>query len=294
MMLPVAVVCAAILVLGPAMRISGHGAEATARTAVWLAMLPVLLAFPIGKGLAKPDLWSLGLELPAFFTVRPISSSQIVAAKMKSAAWSTLIAWVALIAVAPVWLYHTSNTEHLRDIGNMFATIYSPVSLWAIAILALPAAMLLTWSSLVGSIWLGQCGRPSVFYSLSGLSLTGYLALLFAVLMWLIDYPEARGEGFLGFLPWLPWILATLIAVKTSIACWMLWQSQRKGVIANRAAVGYICCWLVATGGLVLLACLVSPRVIWLRDTFILAALLVVPLTRIAAAPLAVAWNRHR
>jgi hypothetical protein len=85
-----------------------------------------------------------------------------------------------------------------------------------------------------------------------------------------------------------------LFAVKTSIACWIVWQSQRKDIITNRAAVGYMCYWLVATGGLVLLACLVSPRVIWLRDTFILAALLVVPLTRIAAAPLAVAWNRHR
>jgi len=39
---------------------------------------------------------------------------------------------------------------------------------------------------------------------------------------------------------------------------------------------------------------LISPRVEWFRDLFCLAALLACPIARVAAAPLAVARNRHR
>jgi hypothetical protein len=65
-------------------------------------------------------------------------------------------------------------------------------------------------------------------------------------------------------------------------------------LISQQAIVRYLGFWLMATGLLVWLAWLISPRVLWLRDTLILAALLVVPLARIAAAPLAIAANRHR
>jgi hypothetical protein len=58
--------------------------------------------------------------------------------------------------------------------------------------------------------------------------------------------------------------------------------------------VRYLGFWFVATGLVVLLAWLISPRVLWLRDTLILAALLAVPLARIAAAPLTISANRHR
>ena len=52
--------------------------------------------------------------------------------------------------------------------------------------------------------------------------------------------------------------------------------------------------WAAATLGLILLASFISSRVDWLRFSLYLVALLAVPLVRLQAATLAVAWNRHR
>ena len=137
LVLPVAVVFAMLWIMGPVAGINGHGPQETAQMAVWLAMLPLLLAVPVGKGIAKPDFWSLELSLPPFLAARPITSGQIIRAKMKSAAFSTLLAWGLLLAVAPLWIYLNCSTEQLRDMWGMFRNIYSPPAQWAIPILTL-------------------------------------------------------------------------------------------------------------------------------------------------------------
>jgi hypothetical protein len=179
-------------------------------------------------------------------------------------------------------------------LGEMFATVYSPISLWLIAILGFLAAMLFTWSLLVGSIWLGQSGRTSVYYTLAGISLAAYLTVMCAALVWLVDYPAARDQRLVGLLPWLPWALAALVTIKAWGVIWASGKAAQQCLISNRDVVGYLCLWLAATTSLVVLACIISPRVVWLRNSLILAALLVVPLGRIAAAPLTLATNRHR
>jgi hypothetical protein len=294
LLLPALVGFAAILIVGPAMEISGHGPKATMRAIEFMVLLPIVLAYPIGNGLAKPDLWSMELQLSPFFSTRPITGTQIIAAKMKSAAWSTLATWIALLVVALPWLYATCDLEYVYGIRQMFATVYSPVAFWAIAILALFAAMLLTWSLLIGSIWLGQSGSSSFFYTFVGIALAAYLTVMCAALVWLVDYPAARGERFVGLLSWLPWALAALVTVKAWGTIWAAWKAGQQCLISTPAIMGYSCLWLVATASLVVLACLISPRVTWLRDSLILAALLVVPLARMAAAPLTLASNRHR
>lgn len=294
LLLPAAVGLAVVLILGPAMAITGRGPKATFRATEFLVLLPIVLAYPIGKGLAKPNLWTLDLALTPFVAARPITAAQIVAAKMKSAAWSTLTAWTTLFVLAMPWVYATCNLKTVREFGNVFATIYSPISLWLIAILAVISAMLLTWSLLVGSIWLGQSGRHGVYYSIVGVSLAAYLVLLLAGLIWLVDSPAVSGERFVGLLPWLPWVLAALVTAKTWAATAMLLQARKKRLISDRSATVYVCLWLAVTVCLVALACVLSPRVLWLRDTLILGAILALPLARLAAAPLAVAWNRHR
>ena len=90
LLLPAIVGLTAILILGPAMEISGRGPQATVRAAQFLALLPLVFAYPIGKGFARPDLWSMELALSPFFATRPITNAQIVAAKLKAAAWSTI------------------------------------------------------------------------------------------------------------------------------------------------------------------------------------------------------------
>ncbi len=292
--LPLAVFMGTLIVLGPGMAISGHDHDPTFRAAVWLALMPMLLAFPIGMAIGKPDFWSSQLALSAFASTRPVTNSQMVAAKMKSAALSTLTAWSVLLAVAPVWIYFSCDTVYLNNLWHVSGVLYGPVMRWAVAILLLLAALVLTWSLMVGSIWLGCSGRAGFFYSLVSFSMAAFLALLITCLWWVDNRSDSERSGLIvNVLGWIPWLLAVAFTIKTWFACWSTWQALQSKLISERTAIVYLCCWLVATAGLVLLASLLSPRINWLRYTFILAALLIVPAGRVAAAPLTVAWNRH-
>jgi hypothetical protein len=96
------------------------------------------------------------------------------------------------------------------------------------------------------------------------------------------------------WLPRIPWILATVFAIKIWLATYFAWLALRRQLISTTLALGFLGCWFVATTPFVILAWQISPRVAWLRESLILAALLVIPLARIAAAPLTIAANRHR
>src|SRR4029078_2883163 len=131
LVLPAAVLFSLFLIMGPAAWIAGYGPNATAFAVSWISILTILLAVPVGEGIAKPDFWSLELALPPFLTTRPISGSQIVAAKMKSAAASAVLAWVLVLSITPLWLYLKCDSEYLHNTWGMLRTICSPFSLWA-------------------------------------------------------------------------------------------------------------------------------------------------------------------
>jgi hypothetical protein len=92
----------------------------------------------------------------------------------------------------------------------------------------------------------------------------------------------------------LPVILAILVCVKMSAAAWIVTRLYRSRLLSDRTLVTGAACWCV--GVLVLYGLLV-----WLLATpffprylLLLLAILVIPLARLSAAPLALAWNRHR
>jgi hypothetical protein len=293
LVLPAGVLLTLTLILGPALWLSGRGPEETIRAAFFLLVLPVLMTLAVGKGMAKPDFWSLDLSLSPFLTGRPVSSAQILAAKMKTAAASAVLTWMLLLTIAPSWMLATCDVSHLRDLWGQFQLVYSPFSELAIPILLGAAVTLVTWSQLVGSIWVGHVGRPDLFYASTALSAASMITLLIVTIWW-ADHPRSRDELAVVWTPRIPWLLAGCFAFKVWLAAWATSLARRRRLISQQAIVRYLGFWLMATGLLVWLAWLISPRVLWLRDTLILAALLVVPLARIAAAPLAIAANRHR
>jgi len=293
LVLPAAVLFALLLIMGPASWIAGYGPKATGMAVAWISVLPILLAVPIGQGIAKPDFWSLELSLPPFLTTRPISGAQIVAAKMKSAAISTLLTWGLVLLISPVWLYLNCDLEFLRDTRGMLRTVYAPFSQWAIPALFIVAAMLLTWSLLVGGIWRGYSGRTWFFYTLVGLNISAFIAS-WTFFAWLFDTGEDHGSPFVDVLPWLPWILAACFIAKSWSALAVMNVATRYKLISSSSIKKYFCVWVAGASVLIALAWFISPAVEWMRDILILVALLMMPVTRFAAAPLAVAWNRHR
>ena len=216
--LPMAVLLLALLILGPVTWLGGSGTDATVRSIWWLAASPLLLAIPIGRGMAKPDFWSLELGLSPFLAVRPITEGQIVAAKMKAAALSALMAY-GVVLLAILAKIASGDPEHLHDLWGMFCTLYSPAARCMICGLAPLAMVMLTWNLLVGSLWLGCSGRPWFFYGGVAAGVVLLVAVLVAVGIF-SDMSDSDSRFVLAMLHWIPWLLAAAFVCKAWTAVW--------------------------------------------------------------------------
>ena len=89
-------------------------------------------------------------------------------------------------------------------------------------------------------------------------------------------------------------LLATAVFVKMSVAVWIAVRLYDSRLLSDRTLVAGAAGWLVAVLALygVLLWLVATPFVA--RYFLLLVAILQIPLARLSAAPLALAWNRHR
>jgi hypothetical protein len=92
----------------------------------------------------------------------------------------------------------------------------------------------------------------------------------------------------------LPLIFTLLVSVKMSAAVWIATRLYRNRLLSDRVLVAGAACWCVAVFAL-------YGVLVWMLDTphiphylLLLLAILAIPLARLSAAPLALAWNRHR
>jgi hypothetical protein len=89
-------------------------------------------------------------------------------------------------------------------------------------------------------------------------------------------------------------IFTLLVCVKMSAAVWIATRLYRNRLLSDRVLVTGAACWCVAVFTL-------YGVLVWMLDTphiphylLLLLAILAIPLARLSAAPLALAWNRHR
>ena len=293
LVLPAAVSVMMVLILGPVLWFTGREQKETLWAEMWLAIAPVLLAFPVGLGFGKPDFWSLEIMLSPFFATRPVSAGQLLAAKLKAAACSALLAWTILLLIAPIWIYLFCDTKHWRDLWIQSGFLYSPISHSVLPILAVACAVLMTWSLLVCNIWLGYSGRPGFYYSLSGTGLAVFVWAFFFFVWWL-DHPRSRGDRLVGMMEWMPWALAAAFTIKIWIAIWLAQKLRRRPFVPTGGIAAYASLWLVASACLVLYAWLLAPRIEYFRNVAVLIGLCAIPAVSVAIAPLTIAWNRHR
>src|SRR5438874_12352393 len=227
--------------------------------------------------------------VPPFIATRPLTSAELIAAKLKMAMWSTLAAWlVVLVALAlalewsGTWSVVTERARRMNDaIGTPRAA--------TVVLLILAAFIVATWKQLVQSLHIGLTGREWIVKGSMLLTLT-FLILLGPIVEWIIDSPSVQRALWNA----LPLILAVLVGIKMSAAAWIATRLDRSRLLGDRALVGGAACWVLAVLALygVLVWFFSTPFVA--HYLLALIAILAVPLARISAAPLALAWNRHR
>ena len=227
--------------------------------------------------------------VPPFIATRPLTSAELIAAKLKMAMRSTLAAWLLVLVAIPLaldwsgtWSVVTERVRHMNDaVGTPRAA--------TIVLLILAGFIVSTWKQLVQSLHIGLTGRAWIVKGSVLLTLT-LLILLGPVVEWIIDSPSVQRELWNA----LPLILAGLVGLKMSAAAWIATRLDRRRLLGDRALVAGAACWCVAVLGLygVLVWFFSTPFVA--RYVLALIAILAVPLARLSAAPLALAWNRHR
>ena len=92
----------------------------------------------------------------------------------------------------------------------------------------------------------------------------------------------------------LPVIFAILVGVKMIAAAFVTVRLYHSRLLSDATLVTGAACWCVAVFALygVLVWMLDTPQIP--RYLLMLVAILAIPLARLSAVPLALAWNRHR
>ena len=227
--------------------------------------------------------------LTPFIATRPVTSAALTAAKLNMTIRSTLAAWLLVLVAIPLALTLSGTWPVVVKVEREVIDVFGAPRGAVVLLLVFAGFLASTWKQLVQTLYIGLSGREwavkaSVTFGLAVLCLFG------PITKWLHDSSGARAALWNG----LPWIAAVLVCIKMSAAAWVATRLYRSRLLSDRTLVTGAACWLAAVLALYgLLVWLVSGALIP-RYFLVLVAILAIPLARVSAAPLALAWNRHR
>jgi len=228
-------------------------------------------------------------DLTPFMAARPLTSASLIAAKLKATIWSAVATWLLVIVAIPVALRLSGTSPLVIEWARHLIEVFGMPRAVAIALLGFSALLASTWKQLVQSLYIGMSGREwvvkaSVFVALS------LLAIIVPLAHWVISDKVAMAALWEA----LPWIAAVLVCFKISAAAWIAMRLHDSRLFGDRTLVVGAACWDVAVFALYGLLAWIFPALLFPRYLLLLVAILEIPLARLSAAPLALAWNRHR
>ena len=227
--------------------------------------------------------------LTPFLATRPLTSASLVAAKLKVTIWSTLVAWLLVLVALPLGLGLSGAWPVAMERARDLVDVVGRPRAVAIALLVLSALVASTWKQLVQSLCVGLSGREwavklSVFGTLSVLVVAVPLA------QWIVGSKYRMGVLWNA----LPWIAAVLVCLKVSAAAWIAIRLRDSRLLSDRTLVLGAACWDASVFALYGLFVWLTPALLFRSYFLALVAILAVPLARLSATPLVLAWNRHR
>lgn len=260
-----------------------------AETLLLALLTPPFIASFVAANLRKSSAESSdSYELTPFIATRPLPSASIVGAKLLAAIHSTLVTWSLVLVAVPLALSLSGSWWVIVDPAQDLVDIAGAPRAVVLGLLVLAALAVTTWKQLVQSLYLGMSGRAWLVKANGFLTLAG-LTVVVALGPWLV-------EGAFVARLWdaLPWIFGILVALKLVAVLWTVPRLAASRLLSDRALIVSASCWSVAVLSLYGLFVWLLPTMLFHRHVLAFAAILLVPWVRLAAAPLALAWNRHR
>ena len=228
-------------------------------------------------------------SLSPFLATRPVTSESLIAAKLRTTLRSTIAAWLVVAALLPVALVWSGAWQVLKDTALAVSVQMGMTRVLVVSAFVIVAAIATTWKQLVQSLYVGLSGREwvvrwSVFVSIA------IVSLAVPLLIWVLQTSRAIVWLWDSFAT----ILAVLAIVKVLLSAWAALRLWRTRAVRDRTIVVVALAWLAGVMTL-------YGIFIWLWSTSVIpkapllfAAIVLVPLARLSAAPLALEWNRHR
>jgi hypothetical protein len=252
--------------------------------------LVVLMGFLVmycglyGPGMGKFDVWGKD-QIPAFFAIRPMTTPRYVIVKMTAAIIGGLAVWAMMLLLLVVWALLEASSWNPRPsivraaLANATHRDLAMIAAVPLGLLALSFREMLTgmWSALTGRKWLA---------TILGFAMTTLIAVMGALGGWLYKHPERQPE----LMECVPWLLGVALLVKLIVTGRIVSTIRKYRILSTDVLLRCGAMWL---GGCVVLFLLGA---FFIPPSFTLAAgaMVMMPLARIVAAPLALHYNRHR
>jgi hypothetical protein len=251
------------------------------RDNVLFLSVPLMLA-PIWSAQLRP------VQLTAFASTRPLNNSALISAKFWAAGLGALGAWALVLAVNVGWILYTGGRVELEHLWRGLVAQYGLLKVWVGCVLVGSGSVLFTWRLLVVGLWAGLTGRWWLVVAQTVVLVVLGFKVLSEMALWNTDL--ARRE-------WLRVALVRIAGVavvaKLIVAGWALRALCRRGELTIGTAGSLLVAWSMLAAVLFgLLVWLVPAGVVSVPE-LALGVVLILPLARLALAPLALAWNRH-
>jgi hypothetical protein len=234
--------------------------------------------------MGKFDVWGKD-QIPAFFAIRPITTPRYVVIKMTAAVIGGLAVWAMMLVLLVVWtLLETSSWNSRPSIVRAALANATPRDIAMIIVVPL-GLVALSFREMLTGMWSALAGRKWLSTVMS-LAMVTLLVVLGGVGAWLHKHPERRPD----LMEWLPWLLGVALIVKLIVTARIVVAIRQYGILSTRTLLRCSAVWLAGCVVLFL------TGTFFISSSFMLAgtAMLMMPLARIAAAPLALHYNRHR
>jgi hypothetical protein len=250
---------------------------------------PFMAAFAAATVNKSSQLASDSYGVTPFIATRPLSDAQLIAAKLRATIWSALSAWALLLVALMSALLLSDIWPMLVGRARGLSAVVGTPRVVVILLLVLSGLMVATWRQLVQSLYIGLSGREWLIKA-NAFFLVALLVVIGPIADWIIE----NGDVQAALLDGLPLTLAILVVVKMSAASWVAVRLYRTRLLSDRTLVTAAACWLILVLSLYGAFAWLLSTPLFPRYVLALLAILLIPLARLAAAPLALEWNRHR